>query len=244
MGRSEVRVGTAGWTIPAAVRDHFPADGSQLERYATHFTCAEINSTFYRPHRPSTYARWAASVPAGFRFALKLPKTIIHERRLVDAAAPLDRFLDESSALGEKRAVLLVQLPPSFAWDAAVVETFFTLLRERYRGPVACEPRHASWFEPAVDDALQRFEVARVAADPPIVPAAAQPGGWDGFRYYRLHGKPHTYYSAYEADEVGEIAALLRAEPRAVWCIFDNTASGAAFGNALALTELLTGPRT
>jgi uncharacterized protein YecE (DUF72 family) len=244
MEGAAVRVGTAGWTIPAAVRERFAGNGSQLERYAARFSGAEINSSFYRPHRRSTYERWAASVPDGFRFALKLPKTITHERRLVDATDPLERFLDESAPLGAKRGVLLAQLPPKLAWDERVAEAFFSAVRERFQGLVACEPRHASWFAREAGDALARFEVARVAADPAIVPAGGLPGGWDGFAYYRLHGTPRTYYSAYGDEALRALASRLAGERRPAWCVFDNTASGVAAGNALALTELLAGSRT
>ena len=233
------RVGTAGWTVPRDVRDRFPPEGTQLERYAARFACVEINSSFYRPHRPSTYARWAASVPAGFRFALKLPKEITHARRLVDCAGPLDRFLAESAALEEKRGVLLVQLPPSFAYDAARADAFFALLRARYDGLVACEPRHASWFAADADGALRSFAIARVAADPAPVPAAAAPGGWDGFAYHRLHGSPRMYYSAYDAAALAALAQRLRAATGPAWCVFDNTSLGAAAANALDLAGLL-----
>lgn len=233
------RVGTAGWTVPRDVRERFPPEGTQLERYAARFSCTEINSSFYRPHRPSTYARWAASVPAGFRFALKVPKEITHTRRFVDCAEPLDRFLDESAALEEKRAVLLVQLPPSFAYDAARADAFFTSLRGRYEGWVACEPRHASWFADDADAALRAFAVARVAADPAPVPQAALPGGWDGFAYHRLHGAPRVYYSAYEEAALRAVADRLRAARAPAWCIFDNTAAGAASGDALAVLGML-----
>ncbi|MBV8299575.1 MAG: DUF72 domain-containing protein [Candidatus Eremiobacteraeota bacterium] len=234
-----VRVGTAGWMVPAAVRERFDDAGTHLQRYATRFSCAEINSSFYRSHRQSTYARWAASVPDGFRFAVKVPKEITHVRRFVDSAEPLDRFLAETSALGPKRAVLLVQLPPSFAFDDALAAAFFATARERYAGGLACEPRHPAWFSARADTLLQRFEVARVAADPAVVPAAAVPGGWNGFAYYRLHGSPRTYYSAYDEAALHAVANRLRAETRPVWCIFDNTAFGAAAGNALELSQLL-----
>src|SRR6185312_17112458 len=98
-----------------------------------------INSSFYRPHRPATYARWAASVPAGFRFAVKVPKEITHTRRLVATAEPLRRFLAEASALGDKIGPLLVQLPPSLAYDSDVAAGFFDALRERFEGSVVCE---------------------------------------------------------------------------------------------------------
>ncbi len=233
------RVGTAGWTLPRDVRDRFPPAGTQLERYAARFAGVEINSSFYRPHRPSTYARWAASVPADFRFALKLPKEITHTRRFVDCAEPLDRFLAESAALEEKRGVLLVQLPPSFAYDAGRADAFFTLLRGRHPGLLACEPRHASWFAPDADAALRAFAVARVAADPAPVPQAAAPGGWDGFAYHRLHGSPRMYYSAYDDAALRALAQRLREASAPAWCVFDNTTLGAATANALDLLALL-----
>jgi uncharacterized protein YecE (DUF72 family) len=235
-------VGTAAWAIPRDVRERFDPDGSRLERYARRFSCVEINSSFYRPHRPSTYARWAASVPADFRFALKVPKEITHTRRFVDVVEPLERFLAESAELGEKRGVLLVQLPPSFAYDAALVDAFFGTFRARYDGLLACEPRHPTWFEADAHEALRRARIARVGADPAVVPAAAVPGGWDGFVYYRLHGSPRTYYSAYDDVALRTMAAQLRAASRLApaWCIFDNTALDAATANALDMVDLLS----
>jgi uncharacterized protein YecE (DUF72 family) len=234
-----VRVGTAGWAIPAPLRETFPGEGSRLERYARRFTCVEINSSFYRPHRPATYARWAASVPDDFRFALKVPKEITHARRFVDCAEPLERFLTESAELGEKRGVLLVQLPPSFAHDPTLANAFFTAFRERYVGLLACEPRHPTWFTEEAETALRAFRIARVAADPAVVPGASDPGGWDGFVYYRLHGSPRVYYSSYENDALGAIVRRLCAAPVPAWCVFDNTAMDAATANALDVVEML-----
>ena len=234
-----VRIGTAGWEIGADVRARFPAAGSRLERYAARFPCVEINSSFYRPHRPSTYARWAASVPETFRFALKVPRTITHERRLVGAEDALDAFLAETSALGDRRGVLLVQLPPSLAFDADVVAAFLEAVRARYAAPLACEPRNATWFDGNADALLARYDVARVGADPAVAAHAAEPGGWDGFAYRRLHGSPRTYYSEYDDAALRAVAARLRASRCPSWCIFDNTASGAATANALDLASLV-----
>lgn len=202
----------------------------------------EINSSFHRPHRPSTYARWAAETPPYFRFSAKLPKAITHTRRLVDVDAPLDAFLAESSGLGEKLAVLLVQLPPSLAFDPAVAARFFATLAARTQVRVACEPRHATWFGEEAEALLVEAGVARVAADPAVVPEAATPGGAGGLAYYRLHGSPRTYYSAYSAEAITRLAKRLRedaAKGREVWCIFDNTAAGAAARNALDLAVAL-----
>ena len=241
-----VRVGVASWALPPAQHPHFPAEGSHLERYAAVFPAVEINSSFHRPHRPATYARWAASVPPDFRFAVKVPRDITHQRKLRDVVEPLARFVDEASHLGDRLGPLLVQLPPSHALDVDVAHAFFTGLRTRFAGEVCCEPRHASWFTPEGEALLAEHRVARVAADPALAPSAALPGGWDGFAYYRLHGSPYVYYSSYAETDLRTLAGgLLEARRRAVpvWCIFDNTAGGAAVGDARRLLELLdTGP--
>ena len=204
-----VRVGVAGWSLPKEHRERFPAEGSHLERYAARFPCVEINSSFYKPHRPTTYARWAASVPEDFRFSVKVPKVATHERRLVDVSDVLDSFLAEATQLGDKLGPLLVQLPPSLPFTAKVAEAFFTVLRDRFDGKVALEPRHPSWFESAAEQLVTKYRVARVAADPAVVPAAAEPGGWGDLVYYRLHGSPKVYYSTY-ADEYLEALATTR----------------------------------
>ncbi len=135
MASGERRIGTAGWALPPDVRDRFAAGATQLERYASRFNCVEINSSFYRPHRASTYERWARTVPDDFRFALKVPKEITHVRRLVDVDDEVERFLDASAALGHKRDVLLVQLPPSFAYDDVVVPAFLHAIARALRRP-------------------------------------------------------------------------------------------------------------
>ncbi|MDB5444709.1 MAG: hypothetical protein JWQ97_26 [Phenylobacterium sp.] len=235
-----LRIATAGWTIPRAVAAAFPADGSALQRYAARFDASEINSTFHRSHRPQTYARWAESVPDSFRFAVKLPRTLTHDARLADPGAQLDAFMAEAGLLGDRLGALLVQLPPSLAFDETVARAFFAALRARWTGAAACEPRHASWFEADAEALLTAFEVARVAADPARHPLAGQPGGWGGLAYWRLHGSPRTYYSSYGEAELGRLAqALARSPASETWCVFDNTASGAAAADALALAAVL-----
>jgi uncharacterized protein YecE (DUF72 family) len=227
-------VGTAGWSIPAASADRFPREGSHLERYSQRLPAVEINSSFYRPHRASTYARWAASVPPEFRFAVKVPKEVTHTRRLVDAAEPLARFLEEVRLLGPKLGPLLIQLPPSLVFQPDPVTHFLQHLRSSFAGDLACEPRHASWFTDAVDGLLAEHRVARVAADPAPVPRAAEPGGWQALTYFRLHGSPRMYYSPYSQAYLNQLGRRLSTRGGDVWCIFDNTAEGAATRDALS----------
>jgi uncharacterized protein YecE (DUF72 family) len=235
-------VGTAGWSIPPRHAACFPEQGSHLERYSQRFAAVEINSSFYRPHRPSTYARWAASVPADFRFAVKLPREITHTRRLVDVTEPLARFLSEVLVLGPKLGPVLVQLPPSLAFRPEPVDDFLRRLRDAFDGPVVCEPRHPSWFTDTVDRLLAEHRIGRVAADPAPVPAAAEPGGDRALRYYRLHGSPRMYYSAYAPEYLAALARRLALGDGEVWCVFDNTAEGAAAMDGLSVIRAISDP--
>jgi uncharacterized protein YecE (DUF72 family) len=234
-----IRIGTAGWSFPRDL--DFPVEGTGLERYAARFSAVEINSSFYRPHQRKTYERWAATTPSDFRFAVKVPKTITHERRLVGIDDVLARFLDECSGLGGKLGPLLIQLPPSLRFEIERVVAFLKIWRERTDALTVLEPRHASWFEAAPDRLLADLQIARVAADPAIIPAAAVPGGWPTLTYRRLHGSPVIYESAYGDKLLDGLAKKLVDEARTAeaWCVFDNTKFGAATTDALAVRERL-----
>lgn len=237
------KIGCAGWSIPSRYAAHFGPGDSALARYATRFEVAEINSSFYRPHQRTTYARWAATVPSEFRFSVKLPRTISHDSGLVGVGPLLDRFLDEVGGLGRTLGALLLQLPPSLALDTRRAGSFFRALRRRTPVPVVCEPRHASWFSAQAEALLQRHAISRAAVDPARVAAAALPGGAQGWRYWRWHGSPRMYYSDYPDAALANLAAHLVQHPgqaQAPWVIFDNTAHGFAIANALRLKEIVT----
>lgn len=235
------RIGCAGWTIPRDVAEAFPAGGSHLERYAQVFGAVEINSSFYRPHRQQTYARWAESVPEDFRFSVKLPRTISHDAKLRGIDAPLAQFASEVSGLGGKLGCLLLQLPPKFEFETAAALDFFERLAGTFGCTIACEARHPTWFSSEATALLTARSVTRVIADP----AKGQPGPHEPTTagiYVRLHGAPRVYYSSYPDQYLAELArdmALHAAAGRDVWVIFDNTASGAAVPNALVLRAAL-----
>ncbi len=236
------RVGTAGWSLPRQWASAFPSEGSHLSRFAACLSAAEINSSFYRQHRRATYARWAVSVPAGFLFAVKVPRAITHDQRLVAVDVLLDVFLEEARGLGNRFGPLLVQLPPSLAFDAGIAEEFFASVRVRVPGDVVVEPRHESWFTARSTAVLCAHRVTRAAVDPARWPEAARPGGDRELVYYRLHGSPRMYYSDYEEAYLRALATSLaehRLRGSRCWCVFDNTTLGAAAGNALALDRLL-----
>jgi uncharacterized protein YecE (DUF72 family) len=230
-------IGCAGWNIPKEAAAAFPQAGSHLERYAAVFPMVEINSSFYKPHQPKTWARWADSVPAGFRFSVKLPRAISHDAQMRDIDDLLARFASEVKELKDKLGCLLVQTPPKLGFHDETARDFFAKLYDTFGCMIACEGRHPSWFSDIATEVLRERKVTRVIADP----AAGQPGPHVPTTkdiYVRLHGAPRIYYSSYPQEYLDALARDIevhRAAGRQVWCIFDNTAAGEAVPNALAV---------
>jgi uncharacterized protein YecE (DUF72 family) len=237
-----IRVGLAGWSNPPAKRLERVAGQTHLSYYAAHFSCVEVNSSFYRPHQSATYARWRDQTPAQFRFSVKMPRSITHEGHLKGCAAEVERFYKGIAALQPKLAVVLVQLPPSLAFDRRSAQAFFKAVPRPRGTKLVCEPRHSSWFTSAVDRVLRDAGVSRVAADPARYPGAQIPGGVSRFAYFRWHGSPHLYYSKYsEAQLAAFAAAVAGTKATETWCVFDNTARHAAWDDAL---QFIAAPRS
>jgi uncharacterized protein YecE (DUF72 family) len=238
-----VYVGCAGWALRRELQDGFPGEGSHLERYARIFSAVEINSSFYRPHLPQTYARWRDSVPENFRFSVKIPRAMTHERRLAACDSLIDEFASQVGHLQEKLGCLLVQLPPQLVFNPATAGTFFEVLCGTFPVTIVCEPRHPSWFSTEARSLLATFDIDYVAADPPVTESTLPlEGAW--IAYFRQHGVPEMYHSPYSDSELAGLRKRIidAAETaRSVWCIFDNTASGHAVPNARELLERLYG---
>ncbi len=223
-------IATAAWSIPRTVAAAFPEEGSGLARYASVFDGVEVNSTFYRRHKTSTFERWAGATHDGFRFAVKIPKEITHQHAMENIRQPFATFLQDIAALGDKRGPLLCQLPPSLRFDLEKFEAAFDAMRALDQGPLVIEVRHRSWASEHAIALLRRYSIDRVLADPALVWPASD--FRETPRYVRLHGKPKVYYSSYSD---AEIAAFSKLPGPDSWCVFDNTASGAAIENALTM---------
>jgi uncharacterized protein YecE (DUF72 family) len=236
-----IHIGTAGWSISSRHGSEFCSYGTQLERYSSSLLATEINSSFYRSHQRQTYMRWSESVPAEFVFAVKAPRALTHLGGLAANQGVIERFSTDIGGLGRKLRVVLVQMPPSLAFEAISAAVFFKRLRAALEVQLVCEPRHPTWDCAEADALLTQFSVARVAADPPRFTGGDVPGGSAAASYFRMHGSPQIYHSDYDPERLSVLAReLRRAEERSsdVWCIFDNTASGCAVANALALLRL------
>jgi uncharacterized protein YecE (DUF72 family) len=245
--RSEpVRIGLAGWSEAAGRHGKLlPAveeGATGLSRYAAAFGFVEINSSFYRQVRPATYEKWAGEVPRDFCFSVKMHRLITHYTRLKNTEL-LGDFFASVAGLGEKLAVVLVQLPPALVFDAEAADRFWSALRKIYGGGAVCEPRHASWRDTGASELLARHGIGPVLTEIP----AADEDPWRGMQagvplYVRLHGTPRRYHSSYGADELARLADFLAAHAgRSRYVVFDNTAGPAGVRNALQLQKLLVG---
>ena len=239
------RIGCAGWSILSRHAALFGEGDSHLARYATRFNAVEINSSFYRPHAATTYARWAASVPRSFRFSVKLPKAITHDARLRGAGSRHVAFAGRDRGAGQapRRGAGAVAAEPGVRRthgqhvlrDAAATDRgaggVRTAARQLVRTARRCH----------LDALRHRARRGRSRADS----GGCAAGRRGSLGYWRWHGSPRMYYDSYDDGRLRAFAAALRdaARPKHVpWCIFDNTAAGHAIANAARLQELLALP--
>lgn len=169
-----------------------------------------------------------------------MPRSITHERALRGTSREVKEFFCSIESLHTKLGAVLIQLPPRLEFQARHAKAFFRSVPQLAGAVLACEPRHASWFTEAADTLLARFNVARVAADPPRVPEAGAPGGSVDHAYFRWHGSPRVYYSSYSRARLEDFAAqVTKQRGTNTWCIFDNTARHAAWADARSFTVSL-----
>jgi uncharacterized protein YecE (DUF72 family) len=162
----QLLIGTSGFSYPAWRGGFYPeklAEAKMLAYYAGIFPAVEINNSFYRMPTAELLGRWAAETPAGFKFALKSPRRITHDKRLTDVAGELDRLGVAARSLGSKMGPVLFQLPPNLKKDLPRLDAFLAGLPGDV--PPAIEFRHASWFSDDVYTCLRERRAALCIAD-------------------------------------------------------------------------------
>ena len=161
-----VRVGTSGFSYPAWKGSFYPAElpsGRMLSFYAERFPAVEVNNTFYRMPSAKTLAGWRAEVTEGFRFALKAPQRITHQRRLADCAEPVAFLYRAAAELGATLGPVLFQLPPNMKKDLPRLAAFLEILPPGGRS--AFEFRHTTWFADDVYETLRARNAALCVAE-------------------------------------------------------------------------------
>jgi uncharacterized protein YecE (DUF72 family) len=224
--------GTSGLVLPVPNKQAFPAEfrtATRLTYYASLFNSIEINSSFYKVPQPATFAKWAAEVPAGFRFTVKLWQGITHEPGLHFTPVDVNKFMYAAGHLESKKGCLLVQLPPAVHADRAVqLERLLERisLAEMSGGwRIAVEFRHNSWYRPETEDLLQRHRAGIVLQDM-VASRIDRPAGETSFIYIRYHGPNGDYKGSYRDEVLYRDADRIKRwldEGKEVYVYFNNT---------------------
>lgn len=175
-----IRIGTSGWSYKDWVGPFYEKgtpQGEFLASYSRHFDIVEVDSTFYRPPSRSLVQRWADHTPAGFSFALKVPRLITHDKVLLDCEAEMESLIETVGMLGEKLKALLLQFGYFNRSAFSGAGAFFDRLEgflERFaeQVPLACEIRNRAWLKPGYFELLRRYGVMTTLVEhawlPPI----------------------------------------------------------------------------
>lgn len=240
---SSVRIGTSGWSYGHWHPELYPHGSPPNERlghYVAAFDTAELNASFYRWPPDRTFASWRRRLPDGFLLSVKAPRGLTHAKRLYAPEAWVERIARAWHELGDRRAVLLVQLPPGLRRDDARLDYFLHRVPRWIR--VAVEMRHPSWHDDAVMALLERHGAAYCVmsgAHLPCVLRATAP-----FVYVRLHGpdRNHLYAGSYPEDDLRWWADRIREwrdGGRDVLAYFNNDGDANAVRDARRLRELI-----
>ena len=233
-----LKIGTSGWQYKDWRGGFYPDKLPQrlwLEHYADRFAVVEVNNAFYRLPEKSTFQQWRERTPADFVFAVKMSRYLTHVKRLKEPAEPVARFLSRADALGDKLGPVLVQLPPTLKADLGALEETLKQFPRAVR--VAVEPRHETWFTPALRDLLGHYGAALSWADRKGRPLSPL---WEtaDFGYLRLHEGRARPWPNYGRTALASWIDRVDGSRKGVqerFVFFNNDPGGAAVANAATM---------
>ena len=244
---ANIYIGTSGWHYPHWNGIFYP-EGikgyNELKFFSGHFDTVENNSSFYRISTESTYKTWSRMTPEGFKFSLKLNKSITHVARL-ERTKEVEDKVESTQVLKEKLGAIVIQLPPSFKLDLEKLNSFLTFFtaharKLQYPPDIAIEFRNKYWFTKEVYALLKKHTVALVAAQSSRYPGAQEITA--DIAYIRLHGPEKLFASKYSSEELNEWAAFITKaakKVKRVYVYFNNDFHGYALQNAKEIKDLV-----
>lgn len=238
-----IHIGTSGWSYDhwQGVLYPYPTPvQKRLAYYVQKFQTVELNSSFYRWPKQSTFAGWEERLPDGFLLTVKAPRGLTHAKKLLEPEVWMERIKACWHELLHKRAVLLVQLAPQQACDYQRLAYFLDQVPRWMR--VAVEFRHPSWHNDAIFALLEQHQAAYCimsGAQLPCILRVTAP-----FVYVRLHGPDtsHLYGGSYSDADLHWWAARIQewaGMGKDVFVYFNNDGAGHAVRNAQTLQHLV-----
>jgi len=244
--QGSVRIGTSNVTVPGN-KSSFPEafrQRSRLYYYSHIFNTIEVNSSFYKTPRLSTYEKWGEEVREDFQFSIKLSKSVTHVKELHPDQAGINQFMTAAGGLGKKKGCLLVQFPGKINLDDyGKVESILEELNKsdpQQQWRKAVEFRHPSWYTGETYELLEEYSASMVLHDIPKA-RMMEFNGKASFVYIRFHGPKGDYRGSYSDDVLKARAEQVNEwviKGKDVYAYFNNTA-GSAFDNAIYLQTLL-----
>lgn len=239
--KTKYYIGTSGWQYGHWKGVFYPEKlkySEWLSYYCKHLSTVEVNVTFYRDVRTSTFQKWYCLSPDKFLFSLKLSRQVTHFKKLKVDKILIDSFIEKYSTLKEKLAVILIQLPPSLKFDKSLIHDFSSMLNKNYKYSI--EVRNKTFIDDSFFELLKQNNIAFCIADSagrfPYYEAITV-----DFVYIRLHGSQRLYASEYTDEELMQWANKIKKWDKITYVYFDNDYMGYAVKNALRLKELLHG---
>ena len=204
--------------------------------YCEHFNTLELNVTFYKFPTEKTLSKWHDISPADFKFSAKVPKAITHYKKFNDCERMLNDFYEVSrEGLREKLGCILFQLPPQLIYSAELLERIINNTNPGFKNVI--EFRHASWWNKDVIRKLKKNNIIFCGISYPGLPdevVKTNPS-----LYYRLHGVPVLYKSAYREEFLKQLNENVSEQKiNEAWIYFNNTWGTAAIENARFLQNL------
>jgi uncharacterized protein YecE (DUF72 family) len=240
MPKYKIQIGTSGWYYPHWQSRFYPDNLPKtkwLTWYATHFSCVELNNSFYRLPRKETIRQWVEQTPADFVFAVKANRLITHMKKLRNCKDTLDRFVDTIACFENKLGPVLFQLPPHWHINADRLEIFLEML-PRNLG-YAFEFRDATWYDEKIYRLLLKYRIAFCLFD--LAHFRSPEALTSDIIYIRLHGPDDAYCGSYSIESLKEWAQKIinwNAENRLVYLFFDNDQNGYAAENTRMIRHL------
>ncbi len=245
MSLQNIHIGTSGWSYKHWKESFYPKGtkpADYLHYYAEHFSTTEINTTFYHLPRQSTVENWLHQVPENFRFSIKISRYLTQMKKLLEPEEPLERFFTAIEPVKYLCGIILLQLPPSLAFDYERTDYLFSLLRKEYKPyQFALEVRHNSWLEVDSISLLTKYEIAFVISQSGNKFPYAEIVTAKNI-YVRFHGPEALYASSYSDESLQYYAEKFlqwQKEGHVIWAYFNNDINGHAIANAKKLTEII-----
>jgi uncharacterized protein YecE (DUF72 family) len=247
----EIYVGTSGWHYDDWTRLFYPSDIKgyrELTYHAQHFNTVENNSSFYRIAGEGTYKTWDRMTPIGYKFSIKLNKFITHTHHLEindEVIEKIQFILQTTQILKEKLGAVLIQLPASFKYDPAKLDTFLAYFTKEVRNKkyvfdIAIELRNKYWFTDELYTLLKKYNVALVAGQSSRWPQIRQITA--NVAYIRMHGPEKLFSSSYSSEQLNEWVTYIDSMPKyikRVYVYFNNDFHGYAIDNAKEIYSLV-----